>query len=109
MTLPAKLFFHFFSIATFSHRRSARIKKLILQKLTGAPRNLGIDPFQTPTAILGPSGGHFGFLLVFVFFIIKYNTASLVSGSKYLVAIIRVHIIQLIHLGFIFLLGVLDT
>ena len=33
-----------------SHRRSARIKKLIYQKLTGAP----INAFQTLSAILGP-------------------------------------------------------
>ena len=33
---------HFFSsIATFSHRRSAQIKKLILQKLIGAPKPMG--------------------------------------------------------------------
>ena len=36
-----------------SHRRNARIKKLILQKLTGAPKNLGIDHYTDP-------GGHFG-------------------------------------------------
>ena len=29
--------FIFFPVITFSHRRSARIKKLILRKLTGAP------------------------------------------------------------------------
>ena len=29
-------FLHFFSVATFSHRRSAQIKKLILRKLFGA-------------------------------------------------------------------------
>ena len=31
------------SIATFSHRRSTQTKKLIEQKLTGAPKNLGVD------------------------------------------------------------------
>ena len=30
----------FSSVATFSHRRSDQIKKLILQKSTGAPKNL---------------------------------------------------------------------
>ena len=32
--------FFFFSVVYFSHRRSAWIKKLISQKLTGVPRNL---------------------------------------------------------------------
>ena len=41
-----------FSVATFSHRRSARIKKLISRKLTGAPKILGVDHFQDPV-------GHF--------------------------------------------------
>ena len=48
-SLPLPLF----SVATFSHRQSARIKKLIQQKLTGAPNNLGLDPFPDPV-------GHFG-------------------------------------------------
>ena len=48
------LFFpRFFSIATFSHRRSAWIKKLIYQKLTGTPKNLKVDTFPDPV-------GHFG-------------------------------------------------
>ena len=51
MTLMAtkkSLFFYLFfpSVATFSH--SARIKKLILQKLTGAPKNLDVDHFLDP-------------------------------------------------------------
>ena len=45
--------FFFFSVVYFSHRRSARIKKLILRKLTGAPQNLGVDTFLDPV-------GHFG-------------------------------------------------
>ena len=48
--------FSIFSVATFSHRRSARIKKLIQRKLTEAPQNKGQTPFQTPSAILGPTG-----------------------------------------------------
>ena len=37
------IFSRFFSsIVYFSHRRSARIKKLIYWKLTGAPKNLGV-------------------------------------------------------------------
>ena len=47
-------FFHFFfSVATFSHRRSARIKKLIQRKWLQMANNLGWDPF--PDAV-----GHFG-------------------------------------------------
>ena len=42
----------FFSVVTFSHRRSARIKKLISQKLTGTPKNLGVD--RPPLPFLGP-------------------------------------------------------
>ena len=45
--------FHFFSVATFSHGRSAHMKKLIYQKLIGAPNNLGFNPFPDPV-------GHFG-------------------------------------------------
>ena len=45
--------FLFFPVVYFSHRRSARIKKLIQRKLTGAPQNLGVDPFPVPV-------GHFG-------------------------------------------------
>ena len=49
------VFFPFFfsSVATFSHRRSARIKKLILRKLLRMPINLGVDTFPDPV-------GHFG-------------------------------------------------
>ena len=58
------IFFHsIFSVATFSHRRSAQIKKLLLRKLTGAPKNLGVDHFPTPSAILRPPGGHFEVLI----------------------------------------------
>jgi len=45
--------FFFISIATFSHRRSARIKKLIKQKLIRTLQNLGVDTFPDPV-------GHFG-------------------------------------------------
>ena len=54
------LFSVFFTV-TFSHRWSARIKKLILQKLAGVPKNLGVDTFPDPSAILGPPGGPFVF------------------------------------------------
>ena len=40
------LAFHFFfSVTTFSHRRSARIKQPILQKLKVAAKSLGVHPF----------------------------------------------------------------
>ena len=42
----------FFSVTTFSHRRSAGIKKLILQKCLGTAINLGLEPFPDPV-------GHF--------------------------------------------------
>ena len=48
------LFFSFsffsFPVVYFSHRRSARIKKLILKKLTGASKNLGVDTFPDPVS-----------------------------------------------------------
>ena len=45
----------FSSVVNFSHRRSARIKKLISQRLMGATKNLDVDPF--PDLV-----GHFGAL-----------------------------------------------
>ena len=44
-------------MVTHLKRRSAQIKKLILRTLTGAPKNLGVDPFPDP-------GSHFGEPLV---------------------------------------------
>ena len=57
--------FSFSSTITFSHRRRARIKKLIQQKLTGAPKNLLLSrsrrPFWGPLAAIldfaGVAGG----------------------------------------------------
>ena len=43
----------FFSVATFSHRRSAWIKKLIQQKLLRTPKNLGVDTFPDPVSHFG--------------------------------------------------------
>ena len=43
----------FFPVVYFSHRRSARIKKLIDGKLTGGPKNLGIDTFPHPVCHFG--------------------------------------------------------
>ena len=37
-----------FNQLTFSHRRSAWIKKLIQQKLKEAPKNLSVHPFPDP-------------------------------------------------------------
>ena len=56
-TISAIIFFFFFSfffsVATFSHRRNARIKKLIQRKWLEMANNLGLDPFPDPI-------GHFG-------------------------------------------------
>ena len=41
------------SVATFSHRMSARIKKLILRKLLRTPKNLGVDTFPAPLCHFG--------------------------------------------------------
>ena len=52
------IFPRFSSVAAFSHRRSARIKKLILQKLAGAPKPMGrhlcrpYRPFGGPLAVI---------------------------------------------------------
>ena len=37
-------------VATFSHKRSAWIKKLFLQKFSGAPKNLRVDTFPDPVS-----------------------------------------------------------
>ena len=54
--------FFFFSVATFSHRRSAQIKKLIEQKLIEAPRGRHLSRprwlfWGPPAAILDFAGG----------------------------------------------------
>ena len=54
-------FHFFFSFATFSHRRSARIKKLIWQKWLEMANNLGLDPSSDPVGHFGATWGHFGF------------------------------------------------
>ena len=55
--------FRFSSVQTFSHRKGAHIKKLILWKLIGVPNNIGegVDPFPDPVGHFGPPGGHFRF------------------------------------------------
>ena len=50
---PVFPFLFFFSVATFSLRRSARIKKLILRKLLRMPKNLGVDTFPDPVGLFG--------------------------------------------------------
>ena len=55
------LFFFLLSVVNVSHGSAALIKKPSYQKLTEASKNLEVDPLQTPSAILGPHGGHFGF------------------------------------------------
>ena len=52
----------FSSVATFSHRRSARIKKLILRKLLRMPKNLGGDAFPDPVGHFGAPGQPFWIL-----------------------------------------------
>ena len=51
---PPPGFFLVSSVAIYSHRRSAPIKKLIQQKLLRTSKNLGVDTFPDPV-------GHFGF------------------------------------------------
>ena len=49
------LFTLFFSVVYFSHRRSDQIAKLILRKLSGATKNLEVDPFPGPVGhFVGP-------------------------------------------------------
>ena len=49
------------SVAAFFHRRTARIKKLIYsQKLTGAPKNLGVDTIPDPVSYFEAHSGHLG-------------------------------------------------
>ena len=44
---------HDFSVAPFSHRRSARIKKLIYRKLFVASKKMGLDPFPDLVGYFG--------------------------------------------------------
>ena len=53
------MFVFFSSVATFSHRKSARIKKLILRKLLRMPKKP--RGRQNPSAIFGPPASHVGF------------------------------------------------
>ena len=72
-----RVFFPFFSsVATFSHRRSARIKKLIKRKLTGVPKNLGVHP-------LPDFAGHFG-TLWWQFWIFEVVIEGVLGSKTYL-------------------------
>ena len=50
------------SFPPLSHRRSARIKNLFSESSQERPKTFGYTFFQTRLTILGPPGGHFGFL-----------------------------------------------
>ena len=52
----------FFTITTFSHRASSRIKKLIA-KVDGSAQKSKNRPFGTPSTICMPPGGHFRFCM----------------------------------------------
>ena len=51
----------FLSVVYFSHKSSAQIKKPISRKLTGVPKNLGLDNFPDPVSHFGAPGSHFDF------------------------------------------------
>ena len=53
--------FSSFSVTIFSHKRSARIKKLIQRKLTVVPKNLRLNTLPDTAAILLPPSGHLVF------------------------------------------------
>ena len=58
---PHCFFSPFFSVTTFSHRRSTQIKKLFKQKLLRIPKYLGVDTFPDSVGHFGAPCGHFGF------------------------------------------------
>ena len=58
-------YFHY-SFPPLSHRRSARIKKLIVRKLTGAPKNHGVHPFLDPVGHFGAPWQPFGIFVVLI-------------------------------------------
>ena len=51
----------FFLHRLLSHSRNALIKRVIQQKITGSPKNQGINPFPYPVNQLGVPGYHFVF------------------------------------------------
>ena len=58
-------YFHY-SFPPLSHRRSARIKKLIVRKLTGAPKNHGVHTFLDPVGHFGAPWWPFGIFVVLI-------------------------------------------
>ena len=58
-------YFHY-SFPPLSHRRSAQIKKLIVRKLTGAPKNHGVHPFLDPVGHFGATWQPFGIFVVLI-------------------------------------------
>ena len=58
-------YFHY-SFPPLSHRRSARIKKLIVRKLTGVPKNHGVHPFLDPVGHFGAPWQPFGIFVVLI-------------------------------------------
>ena len=58
-------YFHY-SFPPLSHRRSARIKKLIVRKLTGVPKNHGVPPFLDPVGHFGAPWQPFGIFVVLI-------------------------------------------
>ena len=84
----SSVFFQFhFSVATFSHRRSARIKKLILRKLLKMANNLGLDPFPDPVGHFGAPWRPFWILQVFY---VSHRSARMKKIGKYKPSGIRV-------------------
>ena len=58
-------YFHY-SFPPLSHRRSARIKKLIVRKLTGAPKKHGVHPFLDPVGHFRAPWRQFGIFVVLI-------------------------------------------
>ena len=58
-------YFHY-SFPPLSHRRSAWIKKLIVRKLMGAPKNHGVHPFLDPVGHFGAPWRQFGIFVVLI-------------------------------------------
>ena len=54
-------FFFLFPSSTFLIEGVLRSKNLFSESCLECPKTWGLTPFQTPSAILGPTGGHFGF------------------------------------------------
>ena len=76
-------YFHYsflFSVTTFSHGRSAWIKKHIQRKLTGAPKYLEVDTFPDPV-------GHFG-APWWPFWIFEFLEEGMIESKTYLAKVV---------------------